>query len=144
MTYSQNNDSSWILAQLDHYIQGSDDSITSSTTTATTTTTIISTTTTNITTTSNNNNNNDDEAQQPPAQFATTIEEEAKIAQLMTPGWFQEMERLKESNLAVLTGSFEKIRVLEADLKEKNDLLKKFAEKTDELATMLEEKHQTN
>ena len=149
MAYSQNpkrEDSNWIMEQLDHLIKGDEE--TNITTTTTTTTTIIIETT-NITETINNTNNDDEELQPPttpPTQLAakTTVEEEYKLAALLTPLWFQEVERLEESNLIVLTDSFEKIKGLESELKKRDDLLRRFAEKTDELADALIEEKQQN
>ena len=122
--------SSWIIEQLD-LLLGEDKKINTTTTTTTTTKTIVIKTTTETT---NNTREDDEEAPAttttPPT--TTTIEEERKLAQILTPLWFRESEDLSQNNLVVLTNSLKKIENLKAEVKKRDDLLKRLADLTEE------------
>ena len=126
--------SSWIIEQLD-LLLGEDKKINTTTTTTTTKKTIVIRTTTETT----NNTREDDGGASattttttPPPPTTTSIEEERKLAQILTPLWYRESEDLSQNNLIVLTNSLKKIENLKAEVKKRDDLLKRLADLTEE------------
>ena len=126
--------SSWIIKQLDLLLE-EDKKISSTTTTTTTTKTIVIKTTIETT----NNIREDDEGTPttttittPPPPTTTTVEGERKLAQILTPLWFRESEELTQKNLVVLTNSLKKVENLKAEVKKRDDLLKRLADLTEE------------
>ena len=68
----------------------------------------------------------------PPPPTTTTVEGERKLAQILTPLWFRESEELTQKNLVVLTNSLKKVENLKAEVKKRDDLLRRLADLTEE------------